>query len=281
MTSNSPAKAVVGELVAEVIVPFVRVFGALLVLGAFGPFYAAALLGALTYVTGSVFGLELNLVGDALVNLQLLVIKIIDNRKKKTQLTTRTIVLAIVKIIIDIVMPMLSGLAYRWVANASLPLAYQIQNVLPNSGPASYVMTGIVVMLAYHILDFAYIYTADGYGATLATGVTYFGASALSYIMIQSFLDIGVNIGIAFAIFPAAQVVEWWCMLLTYLIAGALTIVLYYLLWNMWFSAEVRKANKEMGLSEDLEGLVNEKKQDAELGVQSGHSRHARAVGNF
>lgn len=276
----SSGKVIAGEIIAEIVVPFVRTFIVLVVLGSFGGTWAAVASGLIIYGSATLFGLEMNLVGDVLPGLQLFAIKGIDNRKKKTALTTRTIVIIIVKLILDIVMPMLAGLAYRWVAAGSLPLGYQIINQIPaNGGWATYVMLGIVVMLAYHVIVFLYIFTRDGFGSSLSIGVTYFVVSLVSYILIHGFLDMGANIALAFAIFPTHQAVDWWYMLATYVIAGILTVILYYLLWNFWFSAESRRANLEQQMGEDMNGLADERKQAPEEMAQS--SKHFSAMSGF
>ena len=241
-------KVIVAEIVAEVLIPFVRTFAVLLLLHPASISYltAATALGLLIYATATVFGIELNLNGDPLVSLQLLFIKWFDNKDRENKLTTRSIVLSIVKIAIDVVMAMLAGLSYRWLAGASLPVASQLINQFPgNGGWATYILLGIVVTVAYHVIVFTNVYSADGYGASLATGITYFIVSIVSSRMIHGFLDVGVNIGIAFAIFPAAQSGEWWWMLATFGGAAVLTVLLYYLLWNTWFDADTRREKKE------------------------------------
>jgi hypothetical protein len=282
MSERGTAAEIVGEIGAEVVVSLVRTFAVVLALSAYGIVPAAVVLGLLHYCPLTVFGLELNTVAEPIQNLELLIVKYFDNRgSADTALTTRSVVISVIKIIVSVLMPMLSGLAYRWVAADSLPISFQVINQIPLNGDwASFVMTGVVVILAYHLLLLPGIFAADGYGNSLQSGMVYSAVSLISYVMLHSVLDMGVNIALAFAIFPVAQSVQWWYMLLTHLAAAAITLILYYLLWKPWFNADARRNKKDMQTAGDFEGLVNEKRQEPELqNVPS--SRHTKAMQNF
>jgi hypothetical protein len=271
MAKATPVKQIIAELVAEVIIVFVKTFGTGLIAYTYGGLWASAFLGLFTFVTASVFTLQVNTITDPIVNLMLLIMKAIDNRDERKKLKMRTVIVVIIKIVIDVGIACLAGLALTWMINGTLASAnFSVQNMFAGNGDwATGVLSAIVTLLIYHLVAFILNYSADGMAACLALGVTYAIASAFLITSMNAYFDYTVDIAIAIALgaVPSGIVGWFWFLLIILVGTAGLTIGLYYLLWDMYFNADVLRAKRNEGTINELTGTADEEHQELETGA--------------
>jgi len=267
------AQQIAGELIAEILVVFVKVFVVNLTAYVFGPLWAALVAGLFIFIASATFGMQLNSITDPLVNLWLLIVNAIDARKTGQEITKATWVVTAIKIIIDVGMPCLAGLALPWITGAQLPAVFAINNMMNNNGWATGIMTAIVLLLAFHVIPFLFLYSADGMAASLAAGAAYSVFSAFLVVVLNGYMDITVDIGIAIALSSNPNPGWFWYLLIIKVAAAALSLGLYYALWNVFFSASVLEAKRNAGTVNDLRGALEEKQP-----IASVHQSGRRAV---
>jgi hypothetical protein len=264
-------KQVVAELVAEILVVFVKTFGTAIIAYSFGGLWASAFLGLFTYVTASVFTLQVNTMTDPIVNLMLLIMKAIDNRDERKKMKWRTVAIIVAKILIDVGVACLAGLAIEWIVGAQISGAvFGVQNMFAGNGDwATLVLTGIVIIVGYHVVAFILNYSADGMAACLALGVTYAVISVVTFVTMNGYFDYTVDIAIAIARTGAPDGINGWFWYLGILlvIGAAVTVLLYYLLWDMYFNADVMRTKRNEGTVNELTGVADEEHQKLEEGT--------------
>lgn len=270
------AKWVVADVLAEAVVTFVKVFVVLLVLANGVPgipnrLAASAVLGLLTYVGISTFGINMHIVTDPVVSIILFVINAIwsgnSDNKEFPRASIGNIVSIVLRTIINIVVSALTGFFFTKTANGILPLVFLPQNVLPGYHQGwAIAMTFFILLVGFHYAVFLLIFQSDGFGSSLSVGITYGVISFATSMLTNVYLDYSISIGIAVAARDFGMLSG--IMLGVLLLAAVVTLVLYWLLWDMFMSADVLRQKKTKDVINDINGSFhNNDLEDGNGGV--------------
>jgi hypothetical protein len=181
------------------------------------------------------------------------------------------------RMVANITLSALGGFMFSKLAGGLLSTAYIPQNVIPGYDQSwAIATTFFVVLIGYHIVLFLLNFQSDGFGSSLAVGATYGAITLATSAILNVYLDISVNVAIAVAArdYSGLSVTS----LLVMLGAGVATVVFYWLIWDMFFSAEVMREKKAKNVLNDINGSYHndDLETNGNLNVPAKH-RHRQA----
>lgn len=256
-------KWIVADAVAEIVITFVKVTAVLFALTNSGRGAAAASLGLIHYVATAVFGIQMHIVTDPILNAALFFINKVwggNTLSDPAQKTRGNWISFFVRLGVNIGTALLAGWAFTaLIPNPGYPNPIFLssewipQVVLNNvTAGATIIFTIILLMVGYHLGLFLLIFQSDGFGSALAVGATYGVFSYITSSISNAYLDYSINIAIWIASRESSGLQVW--LLLMALGAMVLTVVLYWLIWDMFFSAEMMRTKKLNNILNEVNG---------------------------